>query len=128
MLIVEDHPAMRKALEAFVRSHFPSHRILAAADADEALALCKAAQPTVVLMDIQLGNVSGIELTVSIKKRYAATVVIMVTNMVDPIYRDLAEKAGAFAYVIKSRLHDDLIPAIRRALALHESGRAGDSR
>ena len=111
---------MRRALEGFVRSHFPSFSVVAAAGADEALALCRANQPPVVLMDIWLGNASGIELTATIKRTYAGTAVIMVTNMVDPIYKELAEKAGAFAYVIKSRLHFDLVPAMKRALVLEK--------
>ena len=121
VLIVEDHERMRLALRDFVTLELPQCAVLTAADAAQALAICELRQPDVVLMDIQLGEASGIDLTGRVRRIAVRASVIIVTNLAERIYAERAEKAGAFAYVLKDRLQSDLVPFIIQALQRRES-------
>jgi DNA-binding NarL/FixJ family response regulator len=116
MLIVEDQGFMRRVLRRFLQSAFPDSHLLEAENGRSALALCREHQPRVVLMDIELPDANGIELTAQVKQMLPDTVVIMVSTHSGSAYIERARAAGAFAYVAKDAVHQDLLPAIRAAL------------
>jgi DNA-binding NarL/FixJ family response regulator len=121
MLIVEDQDYMRRMLHEFVQSAFPEARVMAAADGSSALALCRDCRPSVVLMDIELPDANGIELTAEVKAMLPDTAVIIVSSHSGRAYMDRAKMAGAFAYVAKDTAYQDLLPAVKSALAQMES-------
>jgi DNA-binding NarL/FixJ family response regulator len=116
MLIVEDQDFMRRVLRRFLQSAFPDSRLLEADNGGSAMALCREHQPRVVLMDIDLPDANGIALTAQVKQMLPDTAVIMVSAHTENVYIERAQAAGAFAYVAKDALHQDLLPAIRAAL------------
>ena len=71
-----------------------------------------------VLMDVNLPDANGIELTARIKALRPATEVIMVTNLGGSAYVERAHAAGAFGYVRKDKIYTDLLPFLTRALDL----------
>jgi len=116
MLIVEDHEAMRTALRAVLQSAYPGANILEAGDGARAMELCLSHHPRLVLMDIGLPDANGIELTARIKALLPECNVIVVSQHAAPIYVEYAHKAGAYAYVTKDTVHENLLPAVARAL------------
>jgi DNA-binding NarL/FixJ family response regulator len=120
VLIVEDHERMRAALRDLLFLELPHCTVLTAADANQALTICELRQPDVVLMDIQLGEASGIDLTAAVRRIAAGTSVIIVTSLAAPVYAERAQTAGAFAYVLKDRLQAELVPFIIEALQRRE--------
>ena len=117
MLIVEDQAYMRRTLRNFLQSAFPDETIHEAADGSSALAVCRDARPSVILMDIELPDANGIELTAQIRQLLPETAVIVVTMHTSTEYARRALAAGAYAYVPKNSIDEALIPAVRAALA-----------
>lgn len=122
MLIVEDQDYMRRMLREFLHSAFPDKNILEAGDGRSALALCSERKPRIVLMDIGLPDANGIELTAQIKIMLPDTAVIIVSNQTGSAYTERAKAAGAFAYINKEAVHEELLPAVTAALGLTRSG------
>ena len=117
MLIVEDQPYMRRTLRTFLQSAFPEETIHESANGVSALAACRDHKPKLVLMDIELPDANGIDLTAQIRKMLPETAVIIVTMHTSTEYAQRASAAGAFACVTKDSVAEELIPAIKAALA-----------
>ena len=116
MLIVEDQEAMRRRLRDYLQLAYPDKIILEADTGSSALALCRERRPGVVLMDIELPDANGIELTAKIKSMLPDTAVIIVTSHKSEAYAERAKASGAFAYVTKSAAYQELLPAVKAAL------------
>ena len=121
MLIVEDQAYMRRTLRRFLQSAFPDQDIHGACNGASALAQCRDHRPEVVLMDIELPDANGIELTAQIRQMLPGTVVIIVSNHSSAEYIQRALAAGAAAYVTKDAVDRDLIPSVKAALARQRS-------
>lgn len=125
MLIVEDQENMRSKLREFLQNAFPEKQIREASDGRSALSLCRQHKPSVVLMDISLPDLNGIELTARIKVMSPDTTVIVVSGHTDRIYIERALAAGASAFVEKHLVHEKLLAAVRNALG--SGNRPGDN-
>jgi DNA-binding NarL/FixJ family response regulator len=111
--IVEDNKTTREGLETIVNLS-PDYRCVCACEtAEAALQLIPKHGPEVVLMDIQLPNMSGVECVALLKKQLPAMQVIMVTVYEDPdrIFRAL--RAGASGYILKRATPEQVLNAIR---------------
>jgi response regulator NasT len=86
-----------------------------AADGDEAVALCQAKRPDIVLMDIRMPLTNGIEATQRIMER-APTCVVMLTGDDQEACLELAEEKGAMAYLVKPVISEQLLPTMSAAL------------
>ena len=117
ILIVEDHPTMLRAVRAHVSAVFPACRVLAAESGERALDLCASDAPCVVVMDIGLPGINGIEATRRIKERLPDTAVVMHSSNDTAMFRDAAAAAGASAFVSKNKTFSELVPAISGLLA-----------
>ena len=117
LLIVEDHDDVRRALREWLEAEFRQCRVIEAASGEEAIALCRIESPTLVIMDIRLPGVSGIEATREIKATLPSAQIVMLTIHTGDIYRADAKAAGASAYVTKQRMHSELVPTLAALLA-----------
>ena len=111
--IVEDNKTTREGLETIVNLSSDYRCVCACETAEDALQLMPKHQPEVVLMDIQLPNMSGVECVAQLKERLPSVQVIMVTVYEDPdrIFRAL--RAGASGYLLKRSAPDQVLNAIR---------------
>jgi DNA-binding NarL/FixJ family response regulator len=117
ILIAEDHRLTANLLKRLLAPAFPSHPVRIAFSAEEALELCQSAPPQVVIMDITLPGMNGIDAVRLIKTTMPAIQVIMHSNMGAAIFVDECMKAGAAAYVLKTSAFAELIPAVAGLLA-----------
>jgi len=111
--IVEDSKTTREGLETIVNLSSAYRCVCACDTAEEALRVLPKHQPEVVLMDIQLPNMSGIECVAQLKKLMPEVQVVMVTVYEDPdrIFRAL--RAGASGYILKRSAPEQVLTAIR---------------
>ena len=108
-LIADDHPDFRKVLRDFLPE--VTSQVWESENGAEAVATYEREHPDLVLMDISMPEMNGIEATREIVRRHPDAQVIIVTNFDDPTARDEATAAGAVGFICKSKL-TDLIPVI----------------
>jgi len=114
--IVEDSKTTREGMEKMINLSSDYRCVCSCSTAEEALSLLPQHKPEVVLMDIQLPNMSGVECVAHLKELLPSTQVIMVTVYEDPdrIFRAL--RAGASGYLLKRSVADQVLNAIRDVL------------
>lgn len=117
ILIVDDHDAMRSMLREHVQSAYPECTVLEAATGADAVAACRKRRPRLILMDIGLPDIGGIELIASLRELAPGAAVIVVSQHTGRIYVERTRAAGACAYVTKDRIFHDLPGAMARALS-----------
>jgi DNA-binding NarL/FixJ family response regulator len=114
VLLVDDHVPIRAALRSLL-AHYHDVRIVGeASDGQHAIELLASCQPDVILMDINMPRMNGIEATALIKKSLKETIIIGLCAVEDPHKTDAILNAGAVAVIPKHHLND-LYPAIQRA-------------
>jgi CheY-like chemotaxis protein len=121
ILIVEDNNSMRNQILKYLKGLFLDVLFLEATDGEEAVALAISSHPDIVLMDIGLPKINGIEATRQIRDRLPHTQVVMLTILNDTVFKDAAFAAGAVAYVIKENMNAELVPIIQRLLTGSEN-------
>jgi len=118
ILIVEDHKSVRNALRDWLSISFPDCRVLDVESGEEAVALVRVHPPDIVLMDIGLPQMNGIQATRNIKAITPLVHVVMLTIQESFAYEAEAVEAGAHAYILKRKMGTDLIPAVAALLRL----------
>ncbi len=116
MLVVDDHDGMRASLVSWLAHVVPQCRLIEAASGEAAVQLVLAAHVDLVLMDISLPGISGIEAARHIKAASAATRVVMLTMHDGADYRAASAAAGASGFVFKGMMHQQLPPLIHTLL------------
>jgi DNA-binding NarL/FixJ family response regulator len=111
--VVEDDRTTRESLEAFIGLSPDNQCVCTCTTAEEALEILPQHQPDVVLMDIQLPRMSGIDCVAQLKELRPSVQVIMVTVYEDPdrIFRAL--RAGASGYLLKRAKPEQVLSAIQ---------------
>jgi DNA-binding NarL/FixJ family response regulator len=114
ILIVDDNPRLR-ALIRRITTQKPALQVVGEAeDGAEAIRLVHLLQPDIVLMDLVMPRVSGLEALRRIKVEHPETKVIIITVHTEDAYRRTAEANGADAFLLKKTLMTTLLPTIRR--------------
>lgn len=116
ILIVEDHDKVRQALRKLLEVKFSQYKVIEAHSGEEAITLTFAEDPQLIIMDITLPGMSGIEATRRIRATLPSSPVVMFTIHEDDIYRKEAKEAGAIAYVAKHALQSELLPQLSALL------------
>lgn len=117
ILLADDHVVMRNGLRLLLESD-PLLRVVAeAGDGADAVAQARAVSPDVVVLDIAMPHVSGIDAAQQIHTALPQTGLVMLSMHSDESYVRQALKAGAKAYLLKDSAADDLIEAIK---AVHQ--------
>jgi two-component system, NarL family, response regulator LiaR len=116
LLIADDHALVREGLRTMLSGEDGIEVIAEANDGAQALSLCRQLQPDLVLMDVRMPVMDGLEATRRIKQQMPKTSVMMVTMHENPDYLFEAVKAGAAGYVLKDASGERLLGAVRRTL------------
>lgn len=114
VLIVDDHVRMRKQILDLLNAHPDIHVIGEAGDGEEALRQCADLAPTVVVMDINMPKLNGIEATRLIKRNYPHVIVIGLSVNTGAQIERLMKEAGSHAIFQKENAVDQLPKAIRQ--------------
>lgn len=116
ILIVDDHGVLRAGLRALLREEPDFQVVGEAGTSDEGLRAALELEPDVVLMDLSIPGVGGLELTRRLRERKSACRVVILTVHDDPALLREAMNAGAAGYVVKRAVESELIAAIRAAV------------
>src|SRR4051794_664455 len=112
VLIADDHRMFAEALEAILLSDRRLQVAGHAGDGAEAVRLALRARPDVILMDIAMPVMDGLEATKEIRKHWPTACILMLTGSNSRLDVDRARAAGAAGYVTKERIAAELIDAI----------------
>ncbi|HLO30376.1 MAG TPA: response regulator transcription factor [Anaerolineales bacterium] len=115
LLLVDDHAVVRSGLKMLLENERDVEIIGEASSASEAIEAAVLLKPNVILMDIGLPDLSGIDATREIKKRVADVAIVALTIHEDEEYFFKMLEAGASGYVPKRAAPEELITAIRAA-------------
>jgi len=113
--VADDHAILRGGLAAFLRAMEGMQLVGEAANGEEALRLARELQPDVVLMDIKMPVMDGVEATRAIRACCPRTQVVVLTSFVEDELVPRALEAGAIGYLLKNVSHQELAAAIRQA-------------
>jgi DNA-binding NarL/FixJ family response regulator len=117
ILIVDDHPILRKGLSMLINQEPDLVVNGEAEDARKALEAIEAIRPDMVIVDISLPGIDGVELLKSIKLRHSDLPTLVVSMHDESLFAERALRAGARGYVMKQEALDNVLVAIRRVLA-----------
>lgn len=117
VLLVDDHAMVRRGLATFLKVHDDLTLAGEAGTGEEAVRLCATLQPDVVLMDLVLPGMDGVEATRAIRREFPSVQVIALTSFNEEGLVQKALQAGAIGYLLKDVSADELAQAIRAARA-----------
>ena len=116
LVIADDHALVRKGIRSMLDGEPGLEVVGEATNGREALQLCHRLRPDLVLMDVRMPEMDGLEATRAIKQEFPRVAVLMVTMHENPEYLYEALKAGAAGYVLKKSSAEEVINAVRQAL------------
>lgn len=125
VLVVDDHDLFREGLVAILSMSQEIDVVGQATSGGQALTLAEDLHPDVVLMDVTMPDMSGIEATRTIITRRPGTAVAMITMTDDPATRYEAQSAGARGYLLKGASRRDIIDTVLRMSARSSGGPPG---
>ena len=115
LVLADDHAVVRSGLTQLMSSLDDVELVGAAADGEEAVDLCGEVSPDVVLMDLEMPRLDGIEATRRIKAAHPQVAVVVLTSFSDRERILRALDAGAVGYLLKDAEPDELARAVRAA-------------
>lgn len=113
VLLVEDHQVVREGVRRLL-SGMPSVEILEAGDGQEALASFRRDRPDVVVLDLNLPGMTGLEVLRRLKAEDDGASVVVLSMHAEPLYAQRALQGGARGYVSKSAPAEELVAAVER--------------
>lgn len=125
ILLADDHPLWRKALRDVLDKQDDFTVIAEASDGNETVKLATQLLPRVVVMDITMPELNGLEATREIKRKCPNTAVLVLTVHAEDTIVEGVLEAGAAGYLVKNVFDDEVIQAIR-AIALGEAVLSND--
>jgi DNA-binding NarL/FixJ family response regulator len=113
VLIADDHPVVREGLSAIVDAEDDILVVGEAWDGNEAVRLAHQLRPDVVLMDLKMPNMDGVEAIERIRSEVPGTYILILTTYADDEFILAGIRAGARGYLLKDAPPDELVRAIR---------------
>ena len=117
VLICDDHRIVREGLRQFVAEVPGVDEVTTAASGEEVLARYGSERPSLVLMDVQMPGLGGLETTRRLIRQHPDAMVLMLTAANDRDNVAAAVSAGARGYLVKDVSHEELVTAVASALA-----------
>lgn len=117
ILIADDHALVRQGIAAFLNMSTAYEIVGEAADGVEAIEAVKKYKPDIVLMDISMPKLGGLEATVEIRKINPAIKILVLTQYEDTVYIRRFFKAGAAGYLLKKAVGGELLTALETIIS-----------
>jgi DNA-binding NarL/FixJ family response regulator len=117
IMLVEDHKATREEMRALIEGQPDMRVVVEAETGEDGVARARAERPDVVVMDILLPGMNGIEATRAILKERPEAKVLALSNHFGNVLVRSILSAGGLGYVLKGRAFEELIPALRSVAA-----------
>lgn len=114
VLIADDHAEIRSAWAFFLKGHENIAVVGSCADGEEIIGKVQELRPDIVLMDINMKHISGIEATAALTAKFPQVRVICVSSHTSSVYIRKMLAAGARGYVFKHAVAVDLVNAINQ--------------
>jgi DNA-binding NarL/FixJ family response regulator len=115
ILIVDDHQVVRRGLQMTIDAEKDMRVVGEAANGAQVLALIQKHKPDVVLMDLQMPEMNGVDALKQIRPAYPNLPILILTTFTDDAHVYAALRAGASGFLLKEMSGDDLVAAIRGA-------------
>ena len=122
VLIVDDHEIFRRGLRALLEPSSEWEICGEAVDGMDAVEQCKSLKPDIVVLDVSMPRLNGLEAARLIKKGDPEPKIVIITQHDSPQIRSAALEAGARAFVTKSAVGNELVTAIRSLIQSHDNG------
>ena len=116
VVLVDDHKLLREGIRSLIENSGEFHVVAEASDGREAIELVAAHRPDLVLMDIWLPRLSGIEAIAQIRHEVPRCKVVMMSQHENASYVEASLREGACGYVVKTAAFTDLLAALRAAV------------
>jgi DNA-binding NarL/FixJ family response regulator len=116
VVVADDHLVVREGLRTLLEQHLPCTVVGEATTGAEAITLVRQIQPTVLVTDMVMPGMSGLEVVRQVQQIAPATRVIVFSMHADESYVQEALRAGAIGYVLKESLAGELVAAIQAAV------------
>lgn len=113
ILVVDDHPVLRAGVAAMIGNHADMAVVGEASDGAKALAQFRALRPDVVVMDLQMPGMNGVDATAAIRAEAPSAKILVLTTYAGDVQAVRALRAGATGYLLKNSLRAQMVEAIR---------------
>ena len=113
IVLVDDHPLLRQGISALVADQADMKLVAEASNGRQAIEAFRTHRPDVLLMDLQMPEMDGIDAMIAIREEFPEARFIVLTTYTGDVQIVRALKAGARAYLLKSLLHRELLETIR---------------
>jgi DNA-binding NarL/FixJ family response regulator len=125
IVVVDDEEQYREIVRFLIASVSDVIVVGEAANGEEALSVALRERPDIVITDLVMPRLNGIELTKRIRQELPQTRVILMSSFPEDAYRLMASDSGADAFVSKQVIYDNLLPAIHDVIRRRLSGGSG---
>jgi len=119
LLLVDDHPIVRQGLALMLSGEQDLEVVGQAKDVPEAIEMIAQLSPDVVVADLSMSGLSGLDLIKEIKMKHGSLPVLMLSMHDETVQAERALRAGARGYVMKQEATGTIITAVRQVLAGH---------
>ena len=116
LLLVDDHPVVRKGINSCLARHEHLQIVGEAADGVEALKKARELMPDIVLMDISMSRMNGLEATRILRRELPESLVVIVSQNDPSVVLRQAQEVDAAAFVAKSNLSRSLLTTLDRVV------------
>jgi DNA-binding NarL/FixJ family response regulator len=113
ILLADDHPVLRQGIQALAADESDMEFVAEASNGREAIEQFRKHRPDITLMDLQMPDMNGIDVMITIRDEFPDARFIILTTYAGDVQVSRALKAGARAYLLKSFLRKELLDTIR---------------
>jgi DNA-binding NarL/FixJ family response regulator len=117
ILIADDHDIIREGIKSVIRGHARYEVIAEAGDGESALELARKHKPDILLLDISMPKVSGLDIIAQVKRASSQTKIIVISVHKMGAYVLKAMRSGVNGYLNKENVAEELMPALARVCA-----------